>query len=129
PAKRAARRESSPDARPSDWYKSPAGQRGPVIKGDAKTGGVLQFGTELVTGSDGTIAGLLRASPGASTAAPIMFGLLEACFPGRIEAWSPVLREMVPSLGRSLGESPKLAEKTLVATARALELPRTARGA
>jgi malate dehydrogenase (quinone) len=41
-----------------------AGQRVQVIKRDPATGrGVLQFGTELVVGGDGTIAGLLGASP------------------------------------------------------------------
>lgn len=121
-ARFAALREFMPDARPGDWYQITAGQRVQVIKKDAKRGGVLQFGTELVTGADGTIAGLLGASPGASTAAPIMFGLLESCFPEKIGEWGPALKEMVPSLGRSLGESPKLAEKTLDSTGRALEL-------
>ena len=45
-----------------------AGQRVQVIKQDAKGRGVLQFGTELIVGGEGTIAGLLGASPGASTA-------------------------------------------------------------
>ncbi len=117
-----ALREFMPDARPSDWYLITAGQRVQVIKKDAKKGGVLQFGTELVTGADGSIAGLLGASPGASTAVPIMFGLLELCFPDRIETWSSTIRKMVPSYGTELSAKPESARKTLKSTAKVLEL-------
>ena len=80
-----------------------AGQRVQVIKRDPATGrGVLQFGTELVVGGDGTIAGLLGASPGASTAVSAMLTLLERCFPDRIPAWRPALQEAIPSFGHSL---------------------------
>lgn len=118
----AALREFMPDARPSDWYQITAGQRVQVIKKDAKKGGILQFGTEVVTGADGSIAGLLGASPGASTAVPIMLELIEKCFPNRIEVWTPALRAMVPSYGKSLSGAPALAGKTLESTAKALEL-------
>lgn len=121
-AKFAALREFMPEARPSDWHLIVAGQRVQVIKKDAKRGGILQFGTEVVTGADGSIAGLLGASPGASTAVPIMFDLLERCFPDRIQGWTPTLRAMVPSYGRKLSDSPQVAEKTLDSTARTLEI-------
>lgn len=118
----AALREFMPDAHPSDWYQITAGQRVQVIKKDAKRGGILQFGTELVTGADGSIAGLLGASPGASTAVPIMFGLLETCFPDRLAGWAPAIRTMVPSYGTTLSDNPALAEKTLGLTAKVLEI-------
>ena len=121
-AKFAALREFMPNAKPADWYLITAGQRVQVIKKDAKKGGVLQFGTELVTGAGGSIAGLLGASPGASTAVPIMFGLLERCFPDRVDAWRPVLKKMVPSYGSELSEKPANAKKTMGATAKVLEL-------
>ncbi|MEO7348432.1 MAG: malate:quinone oxidoreductase [Terrimesophilobacter sp.] len=121
----AALREFMPEARPSDWYFITAGQRVQVIKKDAKKGGILQFGTEVVTAADGTIAGLLGASPGASTAVPIMFELIERCFPDRISAWTPKLRAMVPSYGKSLSDAPELAEKTLSSTAHSLEIATT----
>lgn len=121
----AALREFMPEAKPSDWYFITAGQRVQVIKKDAKKGGILQFGTEVVTGADGTIAGLLGASPGASTAVPIMFDLLERCFPDRMAGWTPTLRAMVPSYETSLSDSSALAEKTLNSTARALEIAKT----
>lgn len=88
-----------PTAHPRDWELVTAGQRVQVIKRDRAHGGVLEFGTELITSADGSIAGLLGASPGASTAAAAMVDLLERCFPDRKDAWSPVLREMMPSLG------------------------------
>lgn len=88
-----------PTAHPRDWELVTAGQRVQVIKKDKAQGGVLEFGTELVTAADGTIAGLLGASPGASTAVATMLDLLERCFPDRIDGWQPQLRTMMPSLG------------------------------
>jgi malate dehydrogenase (quinone) len=117
-----ALQEFFPGAKSDDWYRITAGQRVQVIKNDAKKGGVLQFGTELITSADGTIAGLLGASPGASTAVPIMFGLIEKCFPDHYDSWRPRLKTMVPSLGSSLGEDPEVAHGTLERTARVLEI-------
>ncbi|WP_456789255.1 malate dehydrogenase (quinone) [Cellulomonas sp. P5_C5] len=88
-----------PTAHPRDWELVTAGQRVQVIKKDKAKGGVLEFGTELVTAADGTIAGLLGASPGASTAVATMLDLLERCFPERIDGWQQQLRAMMPSLG------------------------------
>ncbi|MCA0156194.1 malate:quinone oxidoreductase [Tsukamurella sp. M9C] len=65
-----------PAADPAQWELVPAGQRAQLVTPDRRRIGVLQQGTELVTGADGTIAGLLGASPGASTAVPIMQDLL-----------------------------------------------------
>ena len=93
-----------------------------VIKKDRKKIGVLQFGTEVVAASDGSIAGLLGASPGASTAVPIMLGLVEKCFPDRMDAWRPRLKEMIPSYGTQLSDDPALAEKTIARTAKALNI-------
>jgi malate dehydrogenase (quinone) len=95
-----------------------------VIKKDAKKGGVLQFGTEVVAAADGSIAGLLGASPGASTAVPIMLGLVEKCFPDRIEGWRPVLTAMVPSFGTQLADDAALADSTMASTAEVLEIAR-----
>lgn len=111
-----------PEARPSDWYFITAGQRVQIIKKDKKKGGILQFGTEVVTSADGSIAGLLGASPGASTAVPIMFDLIERCFPDQIKEWTPKLRAMVPSYGKSLSDTEATAEKTLTSTARTLQI-------
>nr|WP_123369558.1 malate dehydrogenase (quinone) [Cellulomonas sp. PhB150] len=88
-----------PTAHPRDWELITAGQRVQVIKKAKGKGGVLEFGTELVTSADGTISGLLGASPGASTAVATMLDLLERCFPERSAAWQPRLRQMMPSLG------------------------------
>jgi len=88
-----------PTAHPRDWELVTAGQRVQVIKKDKAKGGVLEFGTELVTSADGSIAGLLGASPGASTAVATMLELLERCFPEHADAWQPRLRAMMPSLG------------------------------
>jgi len=111
-----------PTAKDEDWELIQAGQRAQVMKKDPQKGGILQFGTEVVTGADGTIAGLLGASPGASTAASIMLGLLKTCFPDRIEAWEPRLRELIPSYGETLNPRPQVAQEVLTETAEALAL-------
>ncbi|QCU78388.1 malate:quinone oxidoreductase [Citricoccus sp. SGAir0253] len=114
--------EFYPLADGGDWELITAGQRVQVMKKDPKKGGVLQFGTEVVTSADGTIGGLLGASPGASTAAPIMINLLQTCFPSRMDAWTPRLREMIPSLGRKLNEDRALMEEVERSTNAALKL-------
>jgi len=107
-----------PDADPADWEKITAGQRVQVIRPD----GTLQFGTEVITSRDGTIGGLLGASPGASTAAPIMLQLMQKCFADRWEAWSPRLADVVPTYGTQLGEDPVAAYDVLARTAGALQI-------
>jgi malate dehydrogenase (quinone) len=111
-----------PTAKDEDWELIQAGQRAQVMKKDPEKGGILQFGTEVVTGADGTIAGLLGASPGASTAASIMLGLLKTCFPERVDSWAPQLRELIPSYGDTLNTRPEVADETLTETAEALAL-------
>ncbi|EPR77390.1 Malate:quinone oxidoreductase [Leifsonia rubra CMS 76R] len=111
-----------PNAKPEDWYSITAGQRVQVMKKDPKKVGVLQFGTEVVSSADGSIAGLLGASPGASTAVPIMLGLVEKCFPERMDEWRPEIEKMIPSFGQQLSDSPELAHDTLARTAKALNI-------
>ncbi|WDG17294.1 malate dehydrogenase (quinone) [Microbacterium sp. Clip185] len=110
-------REFMPSADGADWELLNAGQRAQVMKG-----GKLQFGTEVVASADGSIAGLLGASPGASTAVSIMLGLLKSCFPDRIDEWEPQLRELIPSYGTTLNSDPAAAEASLAATAEELHL-------
>ena len=117
-----ALREYMPAARADDWEEITAGQRVQVIAPDAKKHGVLQFGTQLITAADGSIGGMLGASPGASTATSIMLGMLEKMFPQRIDAWRPTLAQMVPSLGSSLAEDADAAHRTLDRTAAVLGL-------
>src|SRR5690606_18200974 len=95
----ASLREYFPNAKEEDWKLEIAGQRVQVIKKDEQKGGILQFGTEVITAADGSIAALLGASPGASTAVPIMIKLIERCFSGKLSAsgWEARMREMIPS--------------------------------
>jgi malate dehydrogenase (quinone) len=122
-ARQATLRSFVPLADEHDWDMITAGQRVQVIKRDPATGrGVLQFGTELVVGGDGTVAGLLGASPGASTAVSAMLTLLERCFPDRIAGWRPALEEAIPSFGRSLSDEPGLLAQVREETMQTLEL-------
>jgi len=118
----AALREYYPDARAEDWELEVAGQRVQVIKADEEEGGVLEFGTEVVAAADGSLAALLGASPGASTAVSIMVSLLERCFPQRMAEWTPRLREMIPSYGRSLAEDAALLAQVRTEAAEVLNI-------
>lgn len=103
-------RESFPQAQDQDWELQIAGQRVQIIKRDDNRGGVLQFGTEIVTGADGNIAALLGASPGASTAVAIMLDLLQRCFPKQMASsrWQARLTELLPSFGQSMATDAQL---------------------
>ena len=120
----AALREYYPGADPADWQLEVAGQRVQVIKKDKKEGGVLEFGTEMVTAADGSIAALLGASPGASTAVAIMLDLVQKCFPERAASpeWQARFRELVPSFGRSLANDAALTATVRARSRQALQL-------
>jgi malate dehydrogenase (quinone) len=111
-----------PTAKSEDWELITAGQRVQVMTKDAKRGGVLQFGTEVIASDDGSIAGLLGASPGASTAVPIMLDLLARCFPNHYPQWLPALKALVPTIGTKLNDSPDKAKEVLESTAKVLGL-------
>ena len=76
----------------------------------------------MLGAADGTIAGLLGASPGASTAVSAMLGVLQGCFPDRYQAWLPTLKDMVPSLGATLSREPVLFEELRSWNTKALRL-------
>jgi malate dehydrogenase (quinone) len=101
-------RQFAPTAHGGDWELDIAGQRVQVIRRDSKKLGVLEFGTTVLAAADGSIAGLLGASPGASTAVPAMMEVMQRCFPGEYPGWEPKLKEMVPSLGSKLSDEPRL---------------------
>ena len=111
-----------PNAKPEDWELIVAGQRAQVIKKDAKKGGILQFGTEVVASADGSIAGLLGASPGASTGVYIMIEVLKKAYPKEFKTWESSLKKMIPSYGTDLNKDAKLASANLAQTAKTLKL-------
>lgn len=114
-----------PEAKKEDWELAIAGYRVQVIKKDEEEGGVLEFGTEVVSAGDGSIAALLGASPGASTAVSIMLGLLKKCFPQQSSsgAWKSKLKEMIPSYELSLGKDAELLHKVREWTGNVLGIP------
>jgi len=116
-------REFIPNAKSDDWDIIVAGQRVQVIK-DTEAGGkgTLQFGTEVVSASDGSIAALLGASPGASTAVHVMLEVINKCFPQHIKEWEAKIKEMIPSYGLSLAENPELLKEINATTDEALRL-------
>src|SRR6201991_4998002 len=88
----------------------------------------MDFGTTVLSTDDGTIAGLLGASPGASTAVPAMLDVMQRCFSDRYRSWLPRLREMVPSLGSELSKEPALFSEVWSWGSRVLKLDRPADG-
>lgn len=119
-----ALQEYFPNAKQSDWRLWQAGQRVQIIKRDEEQGGVLKLGTEVVSSADNTIAGLLGASPGASTAAPIMLTVLQKVFKDKVAtpAWQEKLHQIVPSYGTKLNDSPEAVAKEWAYTAGILQL-------
>ncbi len=116
-------REFIPNAKIEDWELVVAGQRVQVIK-DTEAGGkgTLQFGTEVITAADGSLAVLLGASPGASTAVSVMLEVISKCFPQHIKEWETKIKEMIPSYGVSLMENPELLNEIHTLTAQTLGL-------
>jgi malate dehydrogenase (quinone) len=112
-------KEYCPSAKEEDWSMTTAGQRVQIMKKAPwkwegclpSGGGILQFGTEVVFSADGTIAGLLGASPGASVAVNVALDVLGKCFPTKIKGWEPKIQELIPTHGSLLSEDPPTAEK------------------
>jgi len=99
-----------PEAKNDDWELAYAGQRVQIIKKDPEHGGKLEFGTEVISAADGSLAALLGASPGASTAVPTMVQVVENCFRDRANSdeWQQKIKEMIPSYKESLVDDAEL---------------------
>ncbi len=120
-----ALREFVPHAVAEDWELQIAGQRVQVIKKDESSIlGRLEFGTEIISARDNTVAALLGASPGASTAVSIALELLADCFPERLAttAWQQGLAALIPSWGKKLCDEPELAVELRAWSGRTLGL-------
>lgn len=122
-----ALKEYLPTAELKDWELEYAGQRVQVIKKDEKQGGILEFGTEVVSAADGSIAALLGASPGASTAVSIMLDLLNRCFAEDLatDEWQAKIKEMIPTYGKALAQDPELCKETRTRTSKVLKIENT----
>lgn len=123
-----ALQEYFPGVRKEEWELEVAGQRVQVIKKDEEEGGILEFGTEVVSAADGSLAALLGASPGASTAVSIMLSLLQRCFPQQLasEKWQQKIKAMIPSYGSSMATDAALCDRIRAHTSRVLGLPYSA---
>lgn len=119
-----ALQEFYPLAQESDWRLEQAGQRVQIIKKDPEQGGVLKFGTEIISSADRSIAALLGASPGASTAVAIMLEVIETCFPDKLQHgdWKQKLQHMIPSYGIPLQQQTELCLQLRDETAAILRL-------
>lgn len=119
-----ALRDFLPQAKASDWHLASAGQRVQIIKNCHEKMGKLEFGTEIVTASDGSLAALLGASPGASTSVQAMIQVIERCFTAQLTRteWQQKLKQLVPSYGESLIENAALLKKIRQRTLTTLKL-------
>jgi malate dehydrogenase (quinone) len=114
-----ALRQFFPEVRDEEWTLAHAGKRVQIIKH-----GKLEFGTEVVTAADGSLAALLGASPGASTSAQAMLGIVERCFAGRMQdaEWQRRMKALVPSYGQSLVDDADLLRRVRARTLDILKL-------
>ena len=112
-------RDFVPTTKDSDWFAVRAGQRVQIIKNTEKMWGDLVFGTEVISASDGSLASLLGASPGASVAVDVMLELMKKCFPQNFKSWEPKIKEMIPSFGQKLEKNPELLKQTYEETNKA----------
>lgn len=117
-------RQFYPQATEADWHLENAGKRVQIIKKCDNKGGKLEFGTEIVTSQDGTIAALLGASPGASVSVQTMINVIERCFTSQLknEAWQQKLKALVPSYGESLIDNASLLKQVRERTLKTLQL-------
>lgn len=119
-----ALREYYPNAKQEDWRLEIAGQRVQIVKRDPVHGGILQFGTELVSAADGSIIAMLGASPGASTAVAIMLDVIKRCFAKQLAdgGWTAKLTRLIPSFGQSLIDNPALTRRVRAESAAVLHI-------
>lgn len=117
-------RDYFPQAKDKNWSLADAGQRVQIIKQNLEGGGQLEFGTEIVAAEDGSIASLLGASPGASTAVHAMLSVIERCFADRLDKdqWQQKLKTMIPSYGESLVDDAQLLNQVRSDTLSTLQL-------
>ncbi|PKO25364.1 MAG: malate dehydrogenase (quinone) [Betaproteobacteria bacterium HGW-Betaproteobacteria-8] len=117
-------RKFYPQARSGDWELATAGKRVQIIKSCAEKGGKLEFGTEIVATSDGSLAALLGASPGASVSVQAMLDVLQRCFAGQMASteWQGKLKALIPSYGESLVDDAALLQRVRQRTLSGLDL-------
>jgi malate dehydrogenase (quinone) len=120
--KYASLEEFFPKADPTMWDFIVAGQRVQVIMPDKEKGGKLQFGTEIVSSGDGTLAAVLGASPGASVSVAIMLEVMRRLFARELPGWAAKLTEIIPSYGHSLADDAELSRRVRADSAAALHL-------
>jgi len=120
----ASLRNYFPDAQEENWRLQNAGQRVQIIKKSPDGGGKLEFGTEIVAAKDGSLAALLGASPGASTAVNAMLEVIERCFGqlNKTPEWQERMKTMIPSYGQSLLDDEQLLNKVRERTLSTLKL-------
>jgi malate dehydrogenase (quinone) len=119
-----ALRKFYPQATDRDWQLQDAGKRVQIIKTCDDKGGKLEFGTEIVSSADGSIAALLGASPGASVSVQAMINVIERCFKSELNnvEWQQKLKALVPSYGESLVDDANLLIQVRARTLKALHL-------
>jgi len=119
-----ALRSFLPQAKSEDWQLEQAGQRVQVIKNCEDNWGKLEFGTEIVSAKDGSLAALLGASPGASVSAQAMLDVIERCFATQVaqDAWQAKLKQLIPAYGESLVDNAALLNRVRKNTHTVLKL-------
>ncbi len=103
-----------PEARKEDWQLWQAGQRVQIIKRDAKKGGVLRLGTEVVSDDEGAVGATWRIARGLHRGA-YRLQLMEKVFKDKVNSpeWQAKLKAIIPTYGIRLDGNPAEIEKAL----------------
>eukprot|EP00746_Dinoflagellata_sp_MGD_P158095 gnl/MRDRNA2_/MRDRNA2_86391_c0_seq1.p1 gnl/MRDRNA2_/MRDRNA2_86391_c0~~gnl/MRDRNA2_/MRDRNA2_86391_c0_seq1.p1 ORF type:complete len:658 (-),score=129.49 gnl/MRDRNA2_/MRDRNA2_86391_c0_seq1:301-2082(-) len=107
----------------NDWELITAGQRVQIMKPHPTKVGVLQLGTEVVANEDGSLSGLLGASPGASVSVSIATEVIEKMYRKEMDwGWRGKIQKMIPSYGISLNDDADMCREIEDATAKVLKI-------
>jgi malate dehydrogenase (quinone) len=116
-------REFLPKVDIHDWELITAGQRVQIMKPHPSKIGVLQLGTEVVVNGEGSLSGLLGASPGASVSVSIATEVIEKMYAKEMDwGWRERIQKMIPSYGKSLNDDAAFCREIEDLTAKVLKI-------
>jgi len=109
-----------PNTQNEDWNSYEAGVRVQIIKKDSNNHVKLEFGTEIIFSNNNSLAGLIGASPGASTACNSMLSVMEKFFPEKNTLKK--IEKIIPSYNIKLNKNPDSLQKIRTKTYKSLGL-------
>lgn len=109
-----------PNSNNKDWVCADAGIRVQIIKKGFDNKVKLEFGTEIVFSNNNSLAGLIGASPGASTACFSMIQIIEKFYKDKL--LDKKIKKIIPSYNLELNQEPLVLKKIRTKTYKKLGL-------